>query len=122
MRESEAKRAIEDYLQIGQNQGKWWWARLNSGKAWLGGEKKYLINLCPEGTPDILVIQYGRPVFFEVKSMTGKVSPKQTEVMEDLELHGALCFVVRSIDEVMSILEINVGFEAIMMSQNVRSR
>ena len=109
MREADIKRAISDYLTIQQNMGKLIWFRMNSGKAWVGGEKKYLIQLCPEGTPDILVIQYGRPIFFEVKSETGKVSTTQEIAMEELEMHGALCFVVRSVDEVMTLLEINIG-------------
>uniref|UniRef100_A0A6H2A3U8 Putative VRR-NUC domain-containing protein n=1 Tax=viral metagenome TaxID=1070528 RepID=A0A6H2A3U8_9ZZZZ len=109
MKEADIERAISDYLQIQQNMGKLVWFRMNSGKAWVGGEKKYLIQLCQEGTPDILVIQYGRPIFFEVKSDTGKVSTAQEILMELLENQGALCYVVRSVDEVIALLEINIG-------------
>ena len=116
MSEAETKKAVQDYLEIGKNQGRWYWDRLNSGKAWMRyGEKLFPISLCRPGTPDLIVIQKWEPqgapnksevrlVFFEVKSSKGKLSEIQVERHKELREYGAEVYTVKSLDEVIDIL------------------
>lgn len=59
------------------------------------------------GFPDIVTLihaKLGGPVFFEVKSATGRVSTAQAVLHEKLEHLGYRVAVVRSIDEVRAAL------------------
>lgn len=65
MKESELQKAIIDWLKI----KKIYHLRLNSGKVLANyRDKTRMIHLCPEGTPDLMVIINGKTIFFEVKS------------------------------------------------------
>jgi hypothetical protein len=56
------------------------------------------------GTPDILCCIGGKFLALEVKSETGKLSESQRSVLKDIERCGGVAKVVRSIDEVRTIL------------------
>ena len=112
MKESDIKFAITERLQIYENQGKIiWWERLNSGEVIvLRGKKPYRVKLCREGTPDLIVIrQLGtimpEVIFFEVKSDTGELSEAQEEFQQRMVGNGIGYYVVRSVDEVMAVVE-----------------
>ena len=64
MKESELQKAILEYLTL----KKIYHLRLNSGQI-LGnrGKIRYMVNLCPMGTPDIFVLHNGKSVYLEVK-------------------------------------------------------
>ena len=58
MLESELKLSVEQYLQYGQNQGKWMFLRLNSGDfKEVRGETRRRIKGCPKGTADFIIIK-----------------------------------------------------------------
>jgi hypothetical protein len=90
--------------------------RMNSGKIPIGeGRSRRLISMSRAGTPDVmafkpsLIITRSRnwPVdllFIEVKTPGNKATPLQTEVMKELEAHGARCIVAHSIEEVEAAL------------------
>jgi len=113
MKESELKYAVEEYLQYGMNQGKWYFDRLNAGSVLVKrGEKVYRIELCREGTADFLVLtmfQCGlwipRIIFLELKSEKGKQRPEQGAFQKLVEAQGASYFVIRSIEELEQALE-----------------
>ncbi len=56
------------------------------------------------GTPDILVCLKGRFIGIEVKSPTGRVSPKQAEVIAAINDSGGFAIVARSVFECREIL------------------
>lgn len=65
------------------------------------------------GWPDI-AIYWVRPgnlqiIFMEVKSRTGKLTPKQEKLHEELKSEGHHVYIVRSVDNVTSALK-SVGF------------
>ena len=56
------------------------------------------------GVPDLAVCHKGQAIFFEVKSPTGKVSPIQAVQIDRIKAAGGQAHVVRSVDEVKSLL------------------
>lgn len=93
-------------------QGKLWFERLNSGSILaLQGESKRRIRLCREGTSDFVVIQpdmRGRGcfvTFLELKNLKGKQSEAQREFQAVVGAQGCEYVIIKSIDDVMEILE-----------------
>lgn len=78
-----------------------WAMRIHSGRA-RGGRQ----HLAPVGTPDILAIVRGRPLFFECKTELGKASPAQMEQARRIGHAGACTYVVRSVTDGMRIVRI----------------
>jgi len=56
------------------------------------------------GAPDLLVVHGGRPIFIELKTAKGRLSPAQKETAIDIDLAGGLWSVCRSIDDVSGFL------------------
>lgn len=116
IREADIKRAVDDYLQYGANQGKWVFFRLNAGEFFIEGKTRRRIKGCMKGTSDFLVVQADRlhahaydfpiasPVFIEVKSPSGKQSKDQIIFQGLVEAQGAEYHLVRSVDELQKIL------------------
>ena len=122
--EAEIKKAITSYLEYGQNQGKWFFLRLNSGEAIVKrGNKSYKLQLCPKGTADFqviqpLVIQFKhkkemspayhacRVTYIEIKKLKGKQSPEQVEFEEMVKALNCRYFLIYSVEELMGKLEI----------------
>lgn len=117
MKESDLKRTVSEYLEIGTNQGKWYADRLNSGSVLVKrGNKTYRIELCREGTADFMVLYSGKPdnlefansspcvIFLELKGEKGKTSPAQNAFKILVEEQGASYFVIRSVEELEQIL------------------
>ena len=58
------------------------------------------------GLPDLLLIKGGQARFMEVKTSTGRVSPRQASCMTEIERYAhARCDVVRSRDEALAALD-----------------
>ena len=113
LREKDLQKAVADYLQYAQNQGKLYYTRLNSGSAFVKrGNKFYKIQLCEKGTADFFVLtssQSGlsipRIIFLELKAGKRKQEPEQKEFQRLIENFGAEYCLVRSIEELQKILE-----------------
>jgi len=56
------------------------------------------------GAPDLIVIGNNRIYFMEVKKHNGKQSPSQMIVQQMIEERGFEYYVVRSVDEALSIV------------------
>jgi len=56
------------------------------------------------GAPDLIVIGNNRIYFMEVKKHNGKQSPSQMVVQQMIEARGFEYYVVRSVDEALSIV------------------
>lgn len=57
-----------------------------------------------KGVPDILGIFKGRPLAIEVKSKGNYPSPEQKAFMERFRANGGVCFIARSVDDVIKNL------------------
>ena len=112
--ESQLMQAVAEYLQYAQNQGKLYYARLNSGSAFVKrGNKFYKIQLCEEGTADFFILtkfQCGlwipRIIFVEVKGEKGRTSPAQNAFQKLVENQLGEYYVVRSIEELEAVLRL----------------
>ena len=66
-------------------------------KVWQGlGSKK--------GISDIIALINGTALFIEVKTPTGKLSPSQEEFLMDVNYHGGIGLVVRSVEDVANAI------------------
>lgn len=116
IREADVKRAVDDFLQYGQNQGKWVYLRLNSGDFIdVRGGTRRRIKGCQKGTADFLVLTnngrfdawnkfYCIPIFIEVKSPTGRQSKDQIVFQALVEAQGAEYHIIRSVEELQKVL------------------
>lgn len=96
--EKEIQHGILDYLRM---KGIFVW-RNNTGAFKVGDR---FIRTGMKGLPDILgVLQGGKLLAIEVKRESGRVSPEQEEVLLRLKNAGAVAFVARSLDDVISNL------------------
>ena len=117
--EADLKRGVEDYLSIGQNQGKWIYLRLNSGDfIEVRGQTRRRIRGCPKGTADFVVMkscfENKNPwmpqtivIFLELKSTKGKQTQEQRDFQKMAEAQGCEYYVIRSIDEL--IIKVSQG-------------
>ncbi|MCB8563885.1 VRR-NUC domain-containing protein [Fusobacterium ulcerans] len=107
MKESNIQSQIISYLQILEKQGKLFFQRINNtaiydpvGKRW-----RSLAKGTKKGFPDILVLKDSRCIGLEVKTSKGKQSKEQEEMESLMKEHGAAYYVVRSLEEVINIVE-----------------
>lgn len=104
--------AVCHLLQLYENCGKLYWIRNNSGAQPVTYQKKdgtvrrRYLRSGRRGSSDIIVWLPNRCIFFEVKTATGKLSPDQKEFAETIGKLGYEYYVVRSVDEVIKILNI----------------
>lgn len=115
MKEIQIQKAIKDYLQILENQGKLMFLRNQAGG--YATKEGHYIKMGKKGSPDLLVwipeylpigddgFDYVKAIAFEVKSKKGKQSPSQIEWQEKFEKIGGKYYIIRSIDDVMEILK-----------------
>jgi len=111
--EKELKRTVTEYLQYQQNAGNLMWFPMNSGKAFVKrGDKEYKIQLCDEGTADLLILRkwkvgvFCEVLFIELKSARGRQSPAQGSFQKLVESQGASYSIVRSLEELEKVLSI----------------
>ena len=64
------------------------------------GHRLQNLQLCPNGTPDLLVVEKGRRVWIEVKGPKGKFNADQVAMHERLRALGEEVVVARKIEDV----------------------
>ncbi len=90
--------------------------RLNSGDVFSpgAGGKMYKVKGCPKGTADTLILDSMKmsisnakayPIFVEFKSSKGKQTIEQAEFERDVKSLGYEYYVIRSLDELMEVLQ-----------------
>ena len=114
--EAQIKSGIANYLETLQAMGKLWYTRLNSGTFVMGeGKSKRVIRGTKAGTADFLVIRRCYPLgapnkdevfvtFLEVKTEKGRQNQAQIDFQKLVESQGHLYKIVKSVDEVISLL------------------
>ena len=119
IKENDIQRTIKNYLQVRENQGKLMFIRNNSGAMPIKGQngKMRYIKFGKKGSPDILVwvrksfndgdycIRFANTIALEIKSAIGKQSEIQKEWQGKFEKLGGEYYIVRSVEEVMKIVE-----------------
>lgn len=105
MKESEIQSSICDYLAIKRY---FFWRNNNipsfdSKTGRVRNMPKYSRN----GVPDIILIKDGKFIGLEVKSEKGRQSDSQKQFQQDLEQSGGSYYIVRSIEDVQTIKELN---------------
>jgi hypothetical protein len=63
-----------------------------------------------KGFPDIVCLHKGQLICFEVKSAKGKASPEQVRWHQDLTVNGGYAYVVKSLDDVIELLDHHASF------------
>ena len=105
--EGQLKSAVSDYLEIGQNQGKWVYLRLNAGDfIEVRGNTRRRIKGCPKGTADFVVIRaqrgtfrvYPKVIFIELKSEKGRWPAEQRAFKKMVEMQGCEYHLIRSFE------------------------
>lgn len=101
--ETQIQKSIMQYLQLMN----YTYFRINTKGEFMRKENgdyvlKKNIN---RGFSDILCIYQGKPIFLEVKSKTGKLTPHQKEFGKRVVGSGGYFFVVRSVDDVKEIFK-----------------
>ena len=101
--EKHIQKTILDYLAF----KKIFHYRQNSGafKTESGG---YMRTASVSGLPDIVAIKDGIYIGLEVKTATGRQSEEQREIQNRVTAAGGLYFVVRSLDDVRKIFEVEM--------------
>lgn len=117
--EAQVKKAVEEYLKYGENQGKWIFHRLQCGSRLIDyGDHKQKIQFCEAGTADYEVIQgktdheyWNHPfpfcvvTYLEIKSTTGKQSPDQVAFCQKAMKQNCRYYIVRDASLLEEILK-----------------
>lgn len=98
MNESDLLRTCKNYLDIKQI----FYIRINSGG--FKTEHGFYRMACP-GVSDLIIIKDGRVMFVELKVGNNQLSGSQVIFKKRLEKNGGLYFVIRSLEELILLLE-----------------
>jgi penicillin-binding protein-related factor A (putative recombinase) len=90
MKEVEIVKRIKDYLKTVDGCFSW---------------KEHGGQFGTAGIPDLIICYKGRFVAFEVKTATGKLTVLQAITLRQIEKAGGIAKVVRSVDEVRTVIE-----------------
>jgi hypothetical protein len=96
-------KAIMNYLDILERQGKLYYIRSNSGAVRL--QNGAFMKTGKVGCADIICLYKGKFIAIEVKNEKGKQTPEQKMTGEIIDKLGGIYFVARSIDDVIRMLE-----------------
>jgi len=104
----QSERAIETHILTFLHYQKVWAFKLHRMGTFDSKKGVYRANKSAfyiKGIPDICGVFKGRPLFIEVKSKKGRLSPEQIEFGERAQKEGAIWFVARSVEDVERELE-----------------
>lgn len=109
--EKKIQRAIENYLKIRQDSGKILYIKNSVSTRFIEQNSVYVSIQFKIGSPDLLIFMKDikkdclRTIGLEVKTATGKQSPEQIGWQERFEKLGGEYYIVRSLDDVINIIE-----------------
>ncbi len=103
--EKDLKFAVEQYLEYGTNQGKWYADRLQAGEVIeVRGKTRRRVKLCRIGTADFYMILNGQIIFLECKGEKGRQSPAQKAFEKLVKEQQALYYIISSVEELDTIV------------------
>ena len=91
--EGEVKSAVKDALQ----KAGWYEWTVNQFN-----KRGYRVK---SGISDLIAIREGRVLFLEIKAGNGKQRPAQAVFQAEIQAHGGEYYVIRSVDELIAIIE-----------------
>lgn len=97
MKEADVKLAVQQWLE----RAGYFWLRIQSGKVRV---KRGYMQLCPEGTADLVVFHDGKTCWIEMKADKGKQKPSQMIFEAKAKAAGHSYIIARSLDEVRDFL------------------
>lgn len=106
--EKQIQKTCMDYLQVLEAQGKLYFFRSQAGAVNTvrrNGSKGFF-RTGRVGAPDITVCYNGKFIGLEIKNEKGKQSEAQKEAQKQIEATGGYYFVVRSLEELIKILNV----------------
>jgi len=100
--ESAIQTAIQDYLQLLENQGRLVYIKNNSGAIPVQGKfgRQRFVRFGKKGSSDFLAFMNGYTLFLEVKAPKGRQSKFQKAFQQMVEGQGFEYHIVYSVDEV----------------------
>jgi hypothetical protein len=103
-KESNLKNQVIDYLQILENGGYCYYERINSGELLVLNKDgtKRLVKLARDGTSDAMCVIYGRIIFIELKSYSGKQTQNQKEFQKKVESVGGIYWLINDFDNFLN--------------------
>ena len=102
MKESDIQRDCESFLKL---HNFFYWRNHTSGVRFRG---KGMAKSRNKGSPDIMAIKDGVFYGIEIKKPNGILSRDQIEWLEKAERHGGVTLVVRSVEQLADLLNINI--------------
>ena len=102
--EAEIQRAVVEHLRWSAR-GDAWWTHLPNG-GWRSPIEAAIFKSLGvrAGSPDLLIIRAGQPLFLELKALGRKLSPAQVECHAALRRAGAQIETVDNIDAALAFL------------------
>ena len=102
--EAQLQRALVEHLRWGAR-GDTWWTHIPNGGRRSPTEAAIFKSLgVRAGSPDLLIIRAGQPLFMELKAPGRKLSPAQVECHAALQRAGAQIETVDNIDAALAFL------------------
>jgi len=101
MKEKYVIRAVREYLQLYENQGKLYFIHNSSGavRTASGG----FMHFGKSGSPDFIVFLPNKTIFLECKSSEGKLSPAQVKCSEIAYKLGITYIVVKEAKDIKQL-------------------
>ena len=102
--EAQLQRALVEHLRWGAR-GDTWWTHIPTG-GWRSPIEAAIFKSLGvrAGSPDLLIIRAGQPLFLELKVPGRKLSPVQIECHDALRRAGATVETVNTIDAALAFL------------------
>ena len=102
--EAQLQRALVEHLRWGAR-GDTWWTHIPTG-GWRSPTEAAIFKLLGvrAGSPDLLIIRAGQPLFMELKAPGRKLSPAQVECHAALQRAGAQIETADNIDAALAFL------------------
>ena len=102
--EAQLQRALVEHLRWGAR-GDTWWTHIPTG-GWRSPIEAAIFKSLGvrAGSPDLLIIRAGQPLFLELKAPGRKLSPAQVECHAALQRVGAQIETVNNIDAALAFL------------------
>jgi hypothetical protein len=102
--EAQLQRALVEHLRCGAR-GDTWWTHIPTGGRRSPIEAAIFKSLgVRAGSPDLLIIRAGQPLFLELKAPGRNLSPAQTECHDALRRAGATVETADHIDTALAFL------------------
>lgn len=102
--EDQIQAAVCLHLAIRAVAGVVWWHTPNGGSRTPAEAGRFKALGVKAGIPDVLALRDGRLYALELKALGGRLSPAQTEMLDQLRAAGAETAVAVGLDEALAVL------------------